>query len=369
MIIKLLGSILSLLFILIFPFCPDPPEPPAETPIDGHNCGEGTGSYYSTVEGLVPSDFDANTQGNFTISFNTTIDNSYNTDPDRFNRLYFELEKDFEVYRSNYVEFKSDNTNSQELEWGGSLASGEYEITAFMKNIQLDSSCPDSVYKEEQYYLGDINITQYSNPQKVMVIEYFCQQSDTAIIPRYDVFLSPNTEEFMDIAFNIANTRDSVITYWTDLPPQLIEFDPNDPSGSVDYIFTYKQWDDEMFLCGIKGFKDTQGNPIDMAGNTILTDTLDFTPSCYSGSLVAVKSIIDMSAPFYNVDYNDILTATAIHELGHQRAIHQHHDNFGSPPERFCIMNRHLIYSSQFNLYSNPHFCDDCINKIRNINW
>lgn len=64
----------------------------------------------------------------------------------------------------------------------------------------------------------------------------------------------------------------------------------------------------------------------------------------------------------------DFDTATTIHKLGHQRAILHHHDDFGNSPRPFCMMNKRLIYSS-FNTYSNPHFCNECINKIKNINW
>lgn len=300
----------------------------------------------------VPRTFDCNEAGRFVITIWLNIDPSYAG----FNRLYFVLDNG-RFCISNYVEFLSDNSEDQQLEWGGSLPTGDYKIRGRMKNIQLNSTCPDSVREVCYKDLGWIHITEFSNPEKVMEIEYFCQTS-------YNVFSSPNTEEYIDIAFNIANTRDSVITYWTDLPCSLIL---NTTQAISEYIYAYKQFDDRMFLCGIKGFRDAQGNLIiTKLGTTILTDTISFTPSCYSGSFVAIKACINNAAmQRYKVDYNDFVAATTIHELGHQRAI-LHHEGHSS---KFCIMNMELIIDNYVCRYENPHFCENCIIKLKNINW
>lgn len=361
---KLLCLISLLVSVLILSGCKEPETPPTETPSDGDTCGVGTGNYYFTKEGEVPSNFNANTQTIFTISLKPTIDNSYNTDPDRFNRLYFELEKDFEIYRSNYVEFKSDNTNTQELEWGGSLPSGEYEINAYMKNIQLDSSCPDSVYKEEEYYLGDINITQFSNPQKVMYIEYDCQSSDTSIIYYYDVFSSPKTEEYIDIAFNIANTKDTIdiIAYPGFYDAELVEATDQKVK---EYIAHHKQFPEHMYLGGIKGFKNESGTYLYYITGWAVWDSITNAPNCSTGSLVAVKACIDVVANRYKINYNDFVTATTIHELGHQRGFLTHFNHVSE----FCIMNLGLVVVGERNRYSNPHFCNECITKLKNVEW
>ncbi|MGB8658200.1 MAG: hypothetical protein WCE90_10525 [Candidatus Zixiibacteriota bacterium] len=359
--LKKIGQ-LTLIIILSGLFlnsCKEPkqvnPPPPSQY------CGVGSGDLTFETVGSVDTTFNCNTSGRSVVNLRPNVDDGFIG----FNRLDLELVSGGHTYRSNYVEFNSDQEGSQQLEWGGSLPSGTYEIRGILENIQLNSSCYDSIYRVENLHLGNIRITQFTSPSKVMQIEYFCQDSDTGIIDRYDVFLSPHTSEYMNIAFNIANTRDSVITYQTDLPCSLIL---NTDQAIAEYIYDHKQFDDRMFLCGIKGFKDAQGHLIEKAGSTIWTDTIYFTPSCWSGSLVAVKSIINQCGTLYNVNYNDIITATTIHELGHQRAILHHHDDFGNPPRPFCIMNNHLIYSS-FNLYSNPHFCNECINKIKNTNW
>jgi len=325
-------------------------------------CGVGTSDYHVSAVGTVDTSFDCNAVGLFVINLQPHVEPDYLG----FCRLWFEVRRDWEVYRTNYVEFYPGNYATQQLEWGGSLPTEMYEMNAIMQNIQLTSTCPDSVYWELVCWLGDISITEFSNPEKVMEIEYDCQLADT-LFYRYDVFEHGwDLEEYMHIAFNIANTTYNIIEDNKNLPCLLVL---NTTQEIAKYINGHKQYDDEMYLCGIKGFKDDQGNLVEKAGTTIWTDTINFIPSGYSGSLVAVKSIINQCVPLYNVYYNEIITATTIHELGHQRAILHHHDDFGNPPRPFCIMNERLIYSLLFNLYSNPHFCNECINKIENINW
>ncbi len=324
------------------------------------NCGVGSGNYYFYEVTSLPENFDCNTAGSFSIELKPEIDPSYTG----FNRLYFELEKDWTVYRSNYVELYSGNYATQQLEFGGSLPTGTYEATAYLQNIQLNSTCEDSVYLISSCWLGNIDITQFSSPQKMMNIEYFCQYSDTGIISSYDVFLSPNTAEYVYNAFRIANTDRTWYSYQTNLTPQLLKFTDDDFSEIVDYISNLKQSRDKMFLCGIKGFKDDQGNLLDYLGITALSDTINFTPSDSSGSLVAVKACINYAGTEYKVDFNDLVTSTTVHELGHQRAI-LHHEGHS----KFCRMNAHPIYPGDRSTYLNPHFCNSCINKIKNINW
>jgi len=201
-----------------------------------------------------------------------------------------------------------------------------------------------------------------------MEIEYDCQLSDT-LFYRYDVFEHGwDLEEYMNIAFNIANTTYNIIEDNKNLPCLLVL---NTTQEIAKYINGHKQYDDEMYLCGIKGFKDDQGNLVEKAGTTIWTDTINFIPSGYSGSLVAVKSIINQCVPLYNVYYNEIITATTIHELGHQRAIYPGHTPGLGP--KFCIMNEAVIINPPHPYdaitFANPHFCEECINKIKNANW
>ncbi|MCJ7497366.1 MAG: hypothetical protein MUO78_04430 [candidate division Zixibacteria bacterium] len=369
--LKIVTLIIFLLTTLRFEGCSKKTEGPGTS----EPGGRGSGNYYDTLVTPPPSSFNCNSANSFLTEIKPIIDASY-SGYGVFNRLYFELKKDSKIYRSNYVEFYSDDSSIQQLEFGGSLPTGTYTIKGYLKNIQLNSNCVDKIYVSHESDLGTINITKFSNPGKVMNIEYFCQDSDTSIIERYDVFLSPNTEEYMDIAFNIANTRDSVTTYNNNEPPCFVEYDVFDPSKMIAYISTFKVWGNEMFLCGIKGFIDKQGYIIpDLFGATYEEDIIGCVPTCSTGALVAVKTCIDFAAADqYELDYNDFVTATVVHELGHQRGAWVDHPSL-SP--KFCIMKgSFIVYSYYYGerpyiivTYSNPHFCDQCITKIKNINW
>jgi hypothetical protein len=330
--------------------------------------GDGNGVFRFEEYSTIPTSFNCNTSGSFTFYLRPVIEDDW----EEFNRLHFELEKYGEVYRSNYVEFSSADESVQLMEWGGSLPTGEYQMTGILENIQLNSTCADKICSYFQKSLGNIDITEFSNPQKVMYIEYDCQESDTSIISHYDVFLSPKTAEYTNIAFNIANTGYTIDFIADDYDPVLVEFTG---SGMAEYIFDHKQFGEHMYLGGIKGFKDVGGNFIPYAlGNTAQLDTITFTPSCSTGSLVAVKACINFSAPEYKLDYKDLVTATTIHELAHHRGVWGHHV-WGSGP-KFCRMKPTPWYPSGNNThphyaetYSNPHFCQTCINKIKNITW
>jgi len=358
--LKVATLIIFLLTTLRFEGCSKKTEGPGTS----EPGGRGSGSYYDTLVTPPPSSFNCNSANSFLTEIKPIIDVSY-SGYGVFNRLYFELKKDSKIYRSNYVEFYSDDSSIQQLEFGGSLPTSTYTMEGYLKNIQLNSNCVDKIYVSHESDLGTINITKFSNPAKVMNIEYFCQDSDTSIIDRYDVFLSPNTEEYMNIAFNIANTKDSVITYSNNEPPYLVEYEPIYLSKIVDYIYTFKVWGNEMFLCGIKGFKDTQGYYLpEVTGVSYFFSSP--VPTCSTGSLIAVKGCIDCVVNEYKIDYNDFVTATTIHELGHQRASIFHDDYHNS---QFCIMHLGLVVIGERNTYSNPHFCNNCINKLKNISW
>jgi|GEM_PF-1279259 len=332
-----------------------------ETPPDSTGCGHGEGHYGVGINSGPPSSFNCNLQGNFQMEFYPSIHETYGG----FNRFHFELKKGSAVYRSNYVEFDSGYWAVEQVEWGGSLPSGEYKVTGILENIQLSSTCRDSIYTHWDVNLGEVDIIEFANPDKVMQIEYFCQDSDIDTIDSYDVFLSPHTAEYCSIAFSIANTRGNVTTYQTDLPDSLILADFE---AVRRYIADHKQLDNEMFLCGIRGFRDYQGGFIVNLLGLTNRDTITFAPTCSTGSLVAVKACMDIVADKYKIDYNDFVAATTIHELGWQRAIKpsDQHDS------KFCIMHVGLVVDTSevaFNRHSNPHFCSSCITKLGNVSW
>lgn len=347
--------------------------PKDEPPGPEVGCGVGTGVFKINVFKDSPSNFNCNSNSSFQMGFSPEINDDYAG----FNRLYITLNKGSLKYRSNYVEFYSSDETSKYLEWGGSIPTGKYEVTAILENIQLQSTCENSIYQELEVSMCSVYVTEYTNPEKVMEIEYFCQDSDIDTIERYDVFLSPNTEEYIDIAFNIANTKYNLTWYQTGLDTRVVEF-----TGEAikEYILEYKRWDYEMFLCGIKAFTDELGTPLpDWLGVTYEDDWGTREPSCSTGSLIAVKTCIDYAiSEEYWMDYNDLITGITIHELGLQRgAVEDEHVPTQPDPE-FCIGHRPLIHWEPgqdrqhpylFVRHWNPHFCNECITGIKNITW
>jgi hypothetical protein len=347
--------------------------PKDEPPGPEVGCGVGTGVFKINVFKDSPSNFNCNSNSSFQMGFSPEINDDYAG----FNRLYITLNKGSLKYRSNYVEFYSSDETSKYLEWGGSIPTGKYEVTAILENIQLQSNCENSIYQEFEVSMCSVYVTEYTNPEKVMEIEYFCQDSDTGCIDKYDVFLSQNTEEYINIAFNIANTTYNLTTYLTDLDPEVVVYADETIKA---YISEYKQLDDEMFLCGIKAFKDTLGNLMpDLIGVTYEDDSVTLFPSCSTGSLIAVKTAIDYAAlDEYQMDYNDLVTAMTIHELGLQRGAIWNEHVPTQPYPKFCIGHMYLFrwlsgeeptHPYWTTRFINPHFCDECIAGIKNIDW
>ena len=84
---------------------------------------------------------------------------------------------------------------------------------------------------------------------------------------------------------------------------------------------------------------------------------------------------------------NSFLYQLYIHELGHQRANLTHASGEDAQPQNhdspFCVMNQDIGYGHNndddpYNdppelLYRwfihNPHFCDKCVNTIKNVSW
>jgi hypothetical protein len=346
-----------LLFSTLGDLCPGPgPGGNGETPADSTGCGVGIGDYNVYLVNTVPESFNCNDSGSFVITLRPDIHTSYTGPSDLvFNRLYFILKSGYDSVITNYVEFLTEDTLDKRLEWGGSLPTGDYEVRGIMKNIQLNSSCKDSVHRAACRDLGWIYITEFAYPQKVMQIEYDCQES-------YDVFMCSRLEEYMDIAFNIANTTYNIIEDNKNLPTETVVFE-NPWTEFRQYIIDHKQNDSYMYLCGIKRFISKDSIPLSTFGAT--QNTWDFHPDSLTGSLIAVKFCIDWSAGRYDVNYEDIMTATVIHELGLQRAIRYEGIECTSP---FCIMFGSPIYPDRC-IHLNPHFCEQCLGLLRNIQW
>jgi hypothetical protein len=134
-----------LLLMILIPYllgskgCPDNKT---DTPPPPTGCGVGDGYYGARIIDGPPSDFYCDLLCCFEIEFEPKMNYTYSG----FNRFYFQLKKGSSVYRSNYVQFDSGNWDNQTVEWGGCLENGEYKVTTIMENIQLNSTCEDSIY-------------------------------------------------------------------------------------------------------------------------------------------------------------------------------------------------------------------------------
>ncbi len=281
-----------------------------------------------------------------------------------FNRVFFTLESQYpaRTYRSNYVDFYPGNTNSQMIEFGGSIPTGYYWTTAYMANIQENSNCPLTICESAEKTISQIEVTECSIPQKTMTIEYSHQLSDTSALPSYDVFLSDTLDEYIDIAFNAANTTYQIDMRQHNLTAQYIKL----PWDSLSAYIALNKVTIGMFLCGVKGFCDLSGTFIPQILGATIADLVTFIPGDSTGSLVAVKACIECAALHCGVKYPEYLNFVTIHELGHQRAIAS---DTGHTP--FCVMNSAPIKPGTVKISRlwNPHFCPECINKLEGISW
>ena len=102
----------------------------------------------------------------------------------------------------------------------------------------------------------------------------------------------------------------------------------------------------------------------------------------YGWSFVFVQDIFDFTDGNLHALYK-----TVVHELGHQRAGLRHASGLTDPHledhnSPFCVMNQGLSYEGNndddpYNdppglrryFDTNPHFCPNCVQTIKNINW
>lgn len=320
--------------------------------------GGGYGDYY-IYYASVPAVFDCNSGSILQVQIAPKIDPSYQG----FNRVFFTLEGPGGRYRSNYVDFYSTNINTQLVEFGGSIQGGTYWATAYMANIQKDCGNDSDIFARANFWMGAVQVTSCAAPQKTMTIECAYQASDTSVLSTYNVFESPDLADQIDIAFNAASTTYGV--YWgqRSLPAELIT---NSIGSAREYIGAHKATM-EMFLCGVKGFKDGSGNYYPKCVGFSVMDTITFIPNAESGSLVGVKSCMFWPDSLEGCNLYDFINTATIHELGHQRAVKSH-----SGHGYFCVMNETPIVSTGSCILSrlwNPHFCDSCITLLEGISW
>lgn len=322
--------------------------------------GQGSGDYDISMASI-PDVFDCNSNSILQVWIDPNIDQSYQG----FNRVFFTLDGGGRVYRSNYVDFYSNNTDAQMVEFGGSIPDGCYSPTVYIGNIQENCANDSNIYARYNMILHDLQVTSCGTPQKTMNIEYGYQTSDTSAVYTYDLFQSPNLSEYINIAFNPGNTTYIIIPGITGMDAELVS---SIPQKFAEYIEGNKMYINIMYLCGIKGFKDGAGNPMPTRMGMTLMDGDTFLPNEWSGSLVAFHTCMTLAASRLGADYNDYINKVTIHELGHQRAFESH---YGHASE-FCVMNQGV--ETQYGSITmgrtwNPMFCQYCIDSLKNVSW
>jgi hypothetical protein len=332
---------------------------PNETQVDQEQCDCNCAGPYDVLGFSVPDGFDCGAEAHTIVDLEAVIDPCYQG----LSILWFELQDTTgKRYKSNSLAFYSNQAGVKNLAFGGSIPTGTYELWGRMVDFQATSQCDDSICAEVDKYLQSIEITSCPAPTKTMQIEYAYQESDASAPASYDVFQCSTVVEQMDIAFSAANTAYWISSYPC-VPTILVGLSVEDIRLYIGHIKA--TW--EMFLCGIKGFKDANGNYIRGVLGSTRVDTTTFLPDTASGSLVAIKACFDAFGEQPEACFNDFVSHVVIHELGHQRAIASHDEH--TP---FCVMNRNPVETYQTHTVSriwNPYFCPSCIATIDGINW
>lgn len=176
---------------------------------------------------------------------------------------------------------------------------------------------------------------------KFYEIEYDHQES-------YNV-LNFSTRCDVDYLFSGTNIVFDVVPSDTNLTDSLLK-----QSQLRQYYLDYRNTSYTGYLCGIKGFADSNGTFIDtLYGYTSITYGYSFVRG-------------------YNHQYIGI---TIAHEFGHQIANLPElcNDWGGMNPfhsDASCLMGDIPIAScTGEDITFNPHFCDSCINVLKNASW
>jgi len=339
-----LSLFLLLLALLVGDNCKQEPQP--QTPTD-----ERLKLYMYNP----PSTYDCNNQSRFLVNLRPD-DSSFTTG---YLKIGFELrQSDKKIWESNDMDLPLNKDTLYTLEFGGNIESGEYQARGWLKYVGSETL---GVTSARDY---DITVTKKTSFNKTMHMEYDYQY-------RWD--LGTVTFERLSRAFNIADTDTDILNDEQDMTPSYI---------SIDSLGAYhlRHWSGtsgyNMHLLAVQGLKENQGQPKITTGIS--------TQGPYGWTFIFVKDIRD----FYLNDYDkmNVLYLTTIHELGHQRGGLTHASGQNAQPQNhnspFCAMNQDIAYSGNndddpnndppgikrwFEL--NPHFCDKCVNTVKNVIW
>jgi hypothetical protein len=313
-----------------------------------------------------PDNYDCNSQSRFEVSFTPYNEPQLSGD---YLWMFFKLQIDTMVfYESNDIEFPLSEMGygiPYTLEFGGAIE-GEYfrwgyDIIGYL--VLVDN---DSIVEYTYTDVGYISVTPKNSFSKTMHIEYDCQSSYNIGADTLDTFAR------LAAAFHIADTDTDFLWDEMNMQDSLIL---ESQLGFYHYLHWQGTPGYNMHLLGIRGLVY---NPNYLGGES--------ASGPFGWSFVFVKDICDHAS----LKPDLAISKVSVHELGHQRGELTHAS--GNDPEHpphpelhdspFCVMNQDLSYEGNNDndpnndptglkrwFDANPHFCDMCVNAIKNVSW
>lgn len=314
-----------------------------------------------------PSIYDWGDSSRFEVSFRPYNDPGLSGN---YLWMFFKLQIDTVVfYESNDIMFPlsvdSVQTDVYTLEFGGAIEGenfrDDYHIVGGLALVQIGQE--PKLAETESRYLRVYQKTYFS---KTMHIEYDCQSSYNIGADTLDTFAK------LAAAFHVADTDTALL--WDELSMRDSAISEED-LGFYHFVHWSSTFGYNMHVLGIRGLTS---NPNHLGGKAVAGP--------FGWSFVFFQDIYD-----HHTEYPELaLSKVTVHELGHQRGnlTHASGDDPDHPPHPelhdspFCVMNQDLSYEGNNDndpnndppglkrwFDTNPHFCDMCVNAIRNVNW
>lgn len=343
--------LISVLFCVVLGVTCD--GPPGETPLDG--------KLGICFHGSPPSSYNCNWDSRFEVNLDPWNDDSLT---EGYLRIWFELwQADERKYKSNEMDLSLGADSNYTLEFGGEIEElYYYELWGYLAFFPGEGEpCEATIKTQDSYSLG---VTQRSSFAKTMHIEYDCQ---------YSYGFGSTTFEKLTSAFHVADTDTDFLRDEEDLPLEII------PETELEQ-YHYDHWSYtspyNMHLLAVEGLEENQGQTAITTGASL--------EGADGWSYVFVQDILDFHPDF---DEWNVVRKSLIHELGHQRANLTHASGLDPHPENhdspFCVMNQDIVYDANndddpYNdplevlkrwFEINPHFCDKCVNTVKNVSW